>query len=254
MELSTHRFNPWRFTHQFIGYWLTILLYLPVMTAVTLLSREVWGPKMLRSWGRLMMANIGVRVHIEPAALRELQRRRCRILTFNHTSTMDMFLMTVIWPSRGVAVVKREILWIPIMGWMMRLLDFIPLNRGNREQAAKMMAEAASRMRLRELSVIISPEGTRSPDGQLQRFKLGAFHMAAQAQAPIIPLVLHGAGQLWPKWWQYSEPGIVTIRALPEIAPPPDPNDTQAIHAIAEGLRADYTKELAQMAATIPWK
>lgn len=253
MPLPTHPLNLPRFAQQLAGYWLGIFTYVPMLTLLTLVSRGAWAPALLQGWGRLMMANIGVRVNVEPEVLRELSVRRARVVTFNHASTMDMFLMTYIWPPGGVAVVKRELLWIPVMGWMMMLLDFIPLNRGNREKAAKMMAESARRMRARELSVMIAPEGTRSPDGELQRFKLGAFNMAAQAQVPILPIVLHGVGHLWPKWWQYSEPGIVTIRLLPELAPPPDPEDAAAIRIMADQLREQYVRELEKMTATVPW-
>lgn len=253
MPLPTHPLNLPRFAQQLAGYWLAIFTYVPMLTLLTLVSRGAWAPALLQGWGRLMMANIGVRVHVEPEVLQALSVRRARVVTFNHASTMDMFLMTYIWPPGGVAVVKRELLWIPVMGWMMMLLDFIPLNRGNKEKAAKMMAKSARRMRERELSVMIAPEGTRSPDGELQRFKLGAFNMAAQAQVPILPIVLHGVGQLWPKWWQYSEPGVVTIRMLPELAPPPDPEDAAAIRVMADQLRGRYARELETMTATVPW-
>jgi len=254
MQMPGHPLKPLRLAQQLTGYWLAIFTYVPVMTVLTLVSRGAWGPVLLRGWGRLMMANIGVRVHLEPGVLAELRTQRARIVTFNHASTMDMFLMTLLWPPGGVAVVKRELLWIPVMGWMMTLLDFIPLNRGNREKAARMMAEAAQRTRERQLSVMIAPEGTRSPDGQLQRFKLGAFHMAAQAQAPIVPIVLHGTRFLWPKWWQYSEPGIVTIRILKEIPPPPDANDNIVMHRLADELRDQYKATLTEMERTVPWQ
>ena len=78
--------------------------------------------------------------------------------------------------------------------------------------------------------------------------------MAAQAQAPIVPIVLHGTRFLWPKWWQYSEPGIVTIRILKEIPPPPDANDNIVMHRLADELRDQYKATLTEMERTVPWQ
>lgn len=210
------------------------------------------APKMIRWWGRTMLRIVGIRLVLEPPVIAELARRRRRVLTFNHFSTMDMFVMTALWPDGTVAVVKREMMWIPLMGTALYFLDFLPLNRGNHAKATASLHAAAARVRRGDLTLMIAPEGTRSKSGELQRFKLGAFHLAADADAPLVPLALHGTLQLWPRWQKHCNPGAVTVRLLPEQPSGHGDASPAAIHARAAALQTLYAEALAEMARTIP--
>lgn len=244
--------RPIRFALQFAALSLVNLTYVPILVLVALLSGGRLARPVIRGWGHAMLWIAGVQLVIEPEARRELARRRRRVVTFNHCSTMDMFLMTALWPPRGAAVIKKEMLRLPVMGQAMALLDFIPLDRSDRGKASALLSEAAARMRTRELSVIVAPEGTRSMTGELQRFKLGAFHMAAEADAPIVPIVLHGSKQLWPRNQRHCNRGRVTVRVLPEQPSGADDASPEAIRARAEHLHAMYAEALAEMERDVP--
>ena len=241
-----------RFAIQFTGLQLVNLLYLPILVLFTFLSWGKLARPLIKGYGRIMLFVARAELYIEPAARAELALRRRRIITFNHCSTMDMFLMTALWPRSGVAVIKREMLRLPIMGQVMALLDFIPLDRENRGKSMSALGEAAKRVKAKELSVIMAPEGTRSATGELQPFKLGAFHMAAQADAPIVPLVLHGTRQLWPRWQSHSNTGRITVRLLPEMESGADSPDGESIRARADALHAAYAAELEKMDREVP--
>ncbi len=247
--------NVPRYLWQQLGFWTVLVFYVPTVLLVLLLS---WGrgvhtlsPPLVRWWGRTMLRMVGVRLVVEPAAVAELSRRRRRVLTFNHASTMDIMVMTALWPNGTVAVVKREMLWIPLMGWAMYFLDFLPVNRGNHAKATQSLQRAAQRVRRGDLTLMIAPEGTRSRTGRVQPFKLGAFHLAAAADAPIVPLVLHGTRELWPRWQKQCNPGVVTVRMLPEQPSGAEDASAEAIHARADRLYRLYAQTLAEMERTV---
>lgn len=253
-----HARTDWpRYLWQQLGFWLTLVPFVPAVLLVLLLSggraAHTWTPPMVRWWGRAMLRLVGVRLVQEPPVVAELSRRRRRVLTFNHTSTMDIMVMTALWPNGTVAVVKREMLWLPLMGWAMYFLDFLPLDRGNRQRATASLHAAAQRVRAGDLTLMISPEGTRSATGELQPFKLGAFHLAAEADAPLVGVVLHGTARLWPRWQKHCDPGTVTVRLLPEQPSGAAEEQTpEKVRERAQKLHALYEATLAEMRATIP--
>ena len=116
--------------------------------------------------------------------------RRPYVVVSNHESFVDILLISHL-PTEMKWMSKIEILRIPLVGWMMRLARDIPLERGDAESTVK--ALDASRERLASnVSVMIFPEGTRSKTGELRPFKSGAFRLAIEAQAPILPLAVYG--------------------------------------------------------------
>lgn len=254
--MTSHNALNWllavaRWSRQSIAYWAFNAVFLPTVLVALLTSkgaqRHERATRLVHWWGRTTLWIFSVRLVIEPSAARELARRRRRVLTFNHSSTLDICLMTALWPPGCVAVVKRELLHIPLMGQAIALLDFLPLDRGNAQVAQASLKAAAERMRHDDLTVMIAPEGTRSPDGSLQAFKLGAFHLAAHAEAPIVPLVLHGVPQIWPRSQWYARPGVVTARILDDHPCGALANDSVVLHQRATQLRLDYLANLEKM-------
>ena len=251
MSSPEHVQKNFRYFLQFSAFSLFNLLYLPPFCLCILISGGRLTRPMIRGWGYAMLFIARVKVVVEEPVWREFARQRRRVITFNHSSTMDMFLMTTMWPPRGSAIIKKEMLWLPVMGQAMMVADFVALDRSNRAKSASSLSALAKRMHSRELSVEIAPEGTRSHDGKLQKFKLGAFHLAAEADAPIVPLVLYGASALWPRWQRHSNRGRVTIRLLPEQPSGAGDTSPEAFRARAEHLRALYEAELEKMSREV---
>ncbi len=245
-----------RYLWQLTGFCVVLLLVVGAILLVLLLTlgrgAHTVAPRLVRLWGRTMLWVCGVELHIEAPALAEVVQKRQRVMTFNHASTMDLFVCTALWPDGCVAVVKREILWVPIMGQAIYFLGFIPIDRRNRQRATASLSAAAQVIADKHLTVMIAPEGTRAKSAELLPFKHGAFHLAAQADVPIVPMCLHGTHELWPMGQADCHPGVVTVRVLPEL--PSGHGDTghEAITRRADALRDEYMQTLVLMRQTVP--
>lgn len=112
------------------------------------------------------------------------------VMVSNHESFVDILLISHLpWEMKWLS--KTENFKIPVAGWNMRLAKDIELVRGDRESGSRAMVECAKRLD-QKVSVMIFPEGTRSYEGDLLPFKVGAFRLAIEKQLPILPLACHG--------------------------------------------------------------
>lgn len=116
--------------------------------------------------------------------------RRPYVVVSNHESFVDILLISHL-PTEMKWMSKIEIMRIPLVGWMMRLARDIPLERGDAASTAKALEAARERL-ASKVSIMIFPEGTRSKTGDLREFKTGAFRLAIEAQAPVLPLAVYG--------------------------------------------------------------
>jgi 1-acyl-sn-glycerol-3-phosphate acyltransferase len=117
-------------------------------------------------------------------------RRRPFVVVSNHASLADPMLLSFL-PLDMRFVAKEELFRAPLVGWHLRLAGDIPLRRGESSSADAMSRACVDTLR-RGLSVMIFPEGTRSRDGLLGRFRSGAFRVAIAAGVAILPVALHG--------------------------------------------------------------
>jgi 1-acyl-sn-glycerol-3-phosphate acyltransferase len=123
-------------------------------------------------------------------------RRSC-IIVSNHQSMLDILVLYHLFsPYKWVS--KKENFKIPIIGWNMRLNDYLEIERGQKNSLEQLMIKARKFMEMRS-SVLIFPEGTRYPGGQLGPFKEGAFRMAIDNRVDIVPIVLDGTAKALPK-------------------------------------------------------
>jgi 1-acyl-sn-glycerol-3-phosphate acyltransferase len=110
-------------------------------------------------------------------------------------------------------VAKRELLRVPFFGWALALADQVVIDRDDREQAVASLKRAAERIR-GGVSVIIFPEGTRSPDARLkpvESFKSGGFHLAIEARVPIVPTTVSGSHHITPKRSLKIRSGVIKV-------------------------------------------
>ncbi len=119
------------------------------------------------------------------------------VVVANHESQADPFLLSFLpWDMRWVA--KEDLFKQPLSGWAMRLGGDIPLRRGEGESVRACLLECERAIRA-GISVMMFPEGTRSPTGDLLPFKDGAFDLAIRAGVPILPIALAGTRAMRPK-------------------------------------------------------
>ena len=141
----------------------------------------------------------------------------------NHVSNLEPPALFMVLP-RVAFVLKQELTMaqqeaverIPLLGYVMGLGGFIYVNRKDRNSRRMAQQEAVERLR-EGISLIIFPEGTRSRDGQLLPFRPGPFTIAIEAQAPIVPVTVHGAHQLMPKGQSTVAPGEISLVFHPPV-------------------------------------
>ena len=119
------------------------------------------------------------------------------VIISNHQSILDILLLNCL-RYKFKWISKIENIKVPVLGWYLRMADYITVNRSNEESKAEML-EKSYRCLKRGYSVMLFPEGTRSPDKEIGFFKRGAFQLAIQADVPILPVLIDGTGGILPK-------------------------------------------------------
>jgi 1-acyl-sn-glycerol-3-phosphate acyltransferase len=170
--------------------------------------------RVARLWGKIQLRITGTRVLIQ--GLENIDSQKSFILVSNHQSTFDIFALLGYLPIQFRWTAKAELFRTPFMGWAMSRIGYIPIERDSPKKAYRSMLRAAEVVR-RGTSIIIFPEGTRSPDGNLQPFKKGVFLIALKSQAPILPITIQGASRIMRKGDWRTYPGQVRIQIDPPI-------------------------------------
>jgi 1-acyl-sn-glycerol-3-phosphate acyltransferase len=143
---------------------------------------------------------------------------RCIFLS-NHVSNLDPPVLLPAIPGMTSIFLKRELMKIPLLGTAMRQGKYVPVSRGHSRDEAQESVAAAADALASGLHMTIFPEGTRSRDGNLLPFKKGAFFLAEETGAPIIPVVISGTAAMMRKGSLKIYPGVATVRFLPAILP-----------------------------------
>ena len=139
------------------------------------------------------------------------------IVASKHQSAWETFALLPLFDN-PLFIVKRELMWIPIFGWLMRKGRMVAVDRGAGSQALIDMTERA-RVELADgRQLIIFPEGTRRPAGAEPRYKFGVAHLYAVEGVPCLPVALN-SGLLWPRRSLRLKPGTVIVEILDPIAP-----------------------------------
>ena len=141
--------------------------------------------------------------------------RRPYVVVSNHESFVDILLISHLpWEMKWLS--KAELFRVPVLGWLMWLAGDIPIKRGFGPSAIEAIARCRAALANR-VSVMIFPEGTRSPTADLLPFKDGAFRLAIDAGVPILPLVVHGTRTALRKHdWRLGRSTAV-VRVLPPV-------------------------------------
>lgn len=193
---------------------LAILLVLPWLILRSLITGDPnsmyqTAMKVLRG----VLWILGIRVRAE--GVENIPPGVC-IFAANHVSNLDPIAFVPAIPRRVALLAKKQLFRIPILSTGMRLTKLVPVDREDREAAARSVETAVNYLR-GGLSFAIYPEGTRSRDGRLQPFKKGAFLMAIRAGVPVVPVSIVGAQDLMQKGEWFVRPGDVIIRFGPAV-------------------------------------
>lgn len=141
------------------------------------------------------------------------------IFISNHVSNLDPPVIFPALPGMSSALLKKQLMRIPLLGTAMRLGKFVPVDRGNRRESAKASVTAAAEALKSGLHILIFAEGTRSKDGRLAAFKRGPFYLAMETGAPIVPIVISGTQSMMRKHSGAITPGVAKLQMLSAIYP-----------------------------------
>jgi 1-acyl-sn-glycerol-3-phosphate acyltransferase len=188
-------------SYTYLEFAACMVAWLPILSVAHVLHLGDAVPRVegrwLRRFGRTTTRLSGLwRFSIEGEPPPDIATRPY-VVVANHESTADPFLLSFVpWDMRWVA--KAELFRVPLTGWLLGLGGDIPVRRGDASSVREMMDECRRTLEA-GLSVMLFPEGTRSRDGALQRFKDGAFQLAIDAQVPVLPIALDGTRDCRPK-------------------------------------------------------
>ena len=230
-------------TLKMLAVWLTLgpivgIIGIPYTLIVGDITRLYWVSMWVTRTG---IRAAGIKVQIE--GMENMPVGRACILMSNHVSNLDPPILMPAIPVRSSVLLKKELMKIPILGPAMRLAKFVPVERGSRKESAQAMVAAAAGALASGLPIAVFPEGTRSLDGRLSKFKKGPFFLAQQTGAPIVPVAISGTEKMLKKGSAWITPGVARVRMLKVIEPADYASRDElmeAVHrAIAEALPED---------------
>ena len=148
---------------------------------------------------------------------REKLPKGAYIVACKHQSLWETFALFALLPD-PTYVLKRELMWLPLFGWLATKARMIPIDRGARVTALARMAAAARNEIARSRQIVIFPEGTRRPPGAKPRYLPGVAYLYAEIGVPCVPVALN-SGLFWPRRSLRRYPGTVLVEVLDPIPP-----------------------------------
>lgn len=160
----------------------------------------------LNLWGLRAICNLNYRIE----GLENIPTQNCIVLS-KHQSTWETIALITIIPHPKVWVLKRELLYVPIFGWVMYFFKPIAIDRKSGRRAVKQVIDQGIQRLKSGLSVIIFPEGTRVTPGVKKRYGIGGALLAEKSKYPILPIA-HNAGVFWKRRGFIKYPGTIDVR------------------------------------------
>ena len=161
-----------------------------------------------RWWCRLVAWSIFARIRVY--GTENVSKDQNYVYMANHSSLIDTPALFAYLPHQFRIMAKKELFYIPFMGWHLWTAGNFPIDRSDPRKTANSLRRVIEGVRSGK-SLAVFPEGTRTPDGHLQEFKSGAFKIAVRAGVPIVPVSIRGTFKLLPKTTLAPRPGRVEV-------------------------------------------
>lgn len=189
------------------------------------------------------IAKLGLRaacIRLQLEGRERIPQGRACIFMANHISNLDPPLLIPNIPGRTSVFLKRSLMNIPVLGYGMKLGEFVPVDRSGNFEAAIQSTRKALEVLAKGIHITTFVEGTRSHDGRMLPFKKGPFYLAVESGAPVIPISISGTESMMRKGSMRIYPGTARIVFHPAIYPA-ECEDREALltavrEAIASGL------------------
>ena len=203
-----------------VAFYLNTALWL--VLALPTIFMQYWGiVEVARIWCRIYLVLLRVICDIKVEIRgREKIPQGSLLVASKHQSAWETFALLHLFDS-PTFIMKRELQWIPIFGWLTIKGRMVSVNRGAGAQALRDMTERARVELSRGRQLIIFPEGTRRPVEAEPRYKFGIAHLYAEEGVPVLPVALN-SGLVWPRRTFLRHPGTVVVDILDSIPPGKD--------------------------------
>ena len=200
-----------------------ILLAFPVALILWLVSLPFDGRRLLNNdwmiFQGIVLTKMSPFWKVIAEGREKIDPDQAYIIVPNHQSLLDIVFFNML-RHRLRWVSKTEIFRLPLVGQEMKMVKYIELIRGNKASVIKMMEKCVESLKA-GISIVIFPEGTRSLNGEIGKFKTGAFQLAVRTDKPLLPVLIDGTGEIMPKKGGiiFRSRRIVRIRVLDPIFP-----------------------------------
>ena len=210
-------------------WWRTVFYLIPALTVYTIVCGTAsivgsffdrsghFAHACARTWTWLILKTTGVDVDV--TGLEKLTPGATYIFVANHSSHYDTPVVFTHIPFQVRIIAKKSLAMFPVLGWHLKRGGHLFVDRKDPDRMGILKRWRA--LTSQGLSLIVYPEGTRTPDGRVARFKGGSFLLAMQAGLPIVPLTIIGTRNVMPKGRLRTEPAHVRLIIHDPIQPPP---------------------------------
>ncbi|MEZ4463539.1 MAG: lysophospholipid acyltransferase family protein [bacterium] len=193
----------------------------PAIVAASAFHNKKVGQEMMRRWCRTSSRGLGMHVELVNGEL--LDSVDQAVFIANHLSFLDILAIGAVLPHDYRWLAKASVFKVPMLGWHLKASGHIPVYRGAERHRNADIGERMQAVVEEGASLLFFPEGTRSEDGHLQAFRMGAFMAAVNAGLPVVPLVLRGTHEMLQKGSFHFHPRqdrAVTVSVLPPLSAP----------------------------------
>jgi len=173
--------------------------------------RKKYIGNVARLWAKWLIKASFVKVNVE--GHNRIDKKKFPKLVFmaNHSSALDILIILSSIEYNIVFLAKKQLFPIPFLGWAMSAIGCIKVDRENKDKAKESVDKAIDQISNKANSIILFPEGTRSEDGMLNKFKKGGFILAIRTKIPVVPIAIKGANKLNKKTSYSIQPGEVEM-------------------------------------------
>lgn len=194
-----------------VGGLATVGLTLPALAISTLPACQLTVHRIARLWGRLCTWGTGCGIVVEGGE--QIDSGSRYVLMANHQSALDIPVLMGVLPAawRTVFWAKESLFRIPVLGWAMRMLGHMPIDRVNRLSAGDILAETRRRV-ADGRSVLVFPEETYGAGGEMLPFQRGGFLVAVRTGLPVLPVAITGTRSALPPRSRLISPTTITVR------------------------------------------
>ena len=221
-----------------------LILGLPV-ALVGIPWRLITGDMMPLYRSAMFVVSLGLRlagIRVQVEGLHGVPAGAACIFMSNHVSNLDPPVLLPLIPGRTSVFLKRSLMKIPVLGFGMRLAEFVPVDRGGKLEDAQESEQRAKAVLAKGIHITTFVEGTRSRDGRMLPFKKGPFYLAMESGAPCVPISISGTESMMKKGSLRIRPGVVRV----VFHPPIYPTQMQDREALMEAVRQSIASGLPE--------